>query len=125
LAQTDSSYPLNQQGALRSYMSARGLPHLTGETQLMILPGYRFALCDALITNFHQPRSTLMLLVGAVLGGLDRVQAAYSHALSDEAYRFLSFGDACLFVSSGSCRLDTRLRPRPLELQWREKESPC
>jgi S-adenosylmethionine:tRNA ribosyltransferase-isomerase len=62
------------------------------ETRLLIQPGYRFRVVDALLTNFHQPRSTLLALVSA-FAGYDRTFAAYRHALSS-GYRFLSYGDA-------------------------------
>jgi S-adenosylmethionine:tRNA ribosyltransferase-isomerase len=65
-----------------------------GETRLFIMPGYRFRAIDMLLTNFHLPRSTLLMLVAA-LAGLDRIKAAYSHAV-DSGYRFFSYGDACL-----------------------------
>jgi S-adenosylmethionine:tRNA ribosyltransferase-isomerase len=65
-----------------------------GETRLFILPGYRFKAIDLLLTNFHLPRSTLFMLVGA-LAGLDRMKAAYAHAIA-AGYRFFSYGDACL-----------------------------
>ncbi len=63
-----------------------------GETQLLIQPGYRFRVVDALLTNFHQPRSTLLALVCA-FGGTDIVLSAYAAAVR-ERYRFLSYGDA-------------------------------
>jgi S-adenosylmethionine:tRNA ribosyltransferase-isomerase len=65
-----------------------------GETRLYILPGYRFRAIDLLLTNFHLPRSTLLMLVAA-LAGLERVKAAYAHAVA-AGYRFFSYGDACL-----------------------------
>jgi S-adenosylmethionine:tRNA ribosyltransferase-isomerase len=65
-----------------------------GETRLFILPGYRFRAIDLLLTNFHLPRSTLLMLVAA-LAGLDRIKAAYAHAAA-AGYRFFSYGDACL-----------------------------
>jgi S-adenosylmethionine:tRNA ribosyltransferase-isomerase len=65
-----------------------------GETRLFILPGYRFKAIDLLLTNFHLPRSTLFMLVAALVG-LDRMKAAYAHAVS-AGYRFFSYGDACL-----------------------------
>ncbi len=65
-----------------------------GETRLFILPGYRFRTIDLLLTNFHLPRSTLLMLVAA-LAGLDRIKAAYAHA-ANVGYRFFSYGDACL-----------------------------
>ena len=65
-----------------------------GETALFITPGYRFKAVDALLTNFHLPRSTLFMLVAAFCG-LDTMQRAYVHAIA-EGYRFYSYGDACL-----------------------------
>ena len=65
-----------------------------GETRLFILPGYRFRAIDILLTNFHLPRSTLLMLVAA-FGGLDRIKSAYAHAVAS-GYRFFSYGDACL-----------------------------
>ncbi|MFL5257997.1 MAG: tRNA preQ1(34) S-adenosylmethionine ribosyltransferase-isomerase QueA, partial [Rhodopila sp.] len=64
------------------------------ETELFILPGYRFRAVDLLITNFHLPRSTLLMLVSA-FSGRERMLAAYRHAI-DSGYRFHSYGDACL-----------------------------
>jgi S-adenosylmethionine:tRNA ribosyltransferase-isomerase len=63
---------------------------------LLILPGYRFRLVDALITNFHLPRSTLLMLVSA-LAGREAVLRAYTEAVG-QRYRFYSFGDAMLIV---------------------------
>ncbi|MFW6191349.1 MAG: S-adenosylmethionine:tRNA ribosyltransferase-isomerase, partial [Thiohalospira sp.] len=63
-----------------------------GETDLFITPGYAFRATDALITNFHLPESSLLMLVCA-LGGYERVMAAYRHAVA-EGYRFFSYGDA-------------------------------
>ncbi|MEL6421830.1 MAG: tRNA preQ1(34) S-adenosylmethionine ribosyltransferase-isomerase QueA [Pseudomonadota bacterium] len=65
-----------------------------GETDIFITPGYAFRAVDALLTNFHLPRSTLFMLVSA-FSGLARMQEAYAHAISAE-YRFYSYGDACL-----------------------------
>lgn len=66
-----------------------------GDTDLFILPGFRFLAVDAMITNFHVPRSTLLMLVSA-FSGRELVMRAYEHAI-DDRYRFLSFGDAVLF----------------------------
>ena len=66
----------------------------SGETRLFIFPGYRFRAIDLLLTNFHLPRSTLVMLVAA-LAGLERIKAAYAHAVA-AGYRFFSYGDACL-----------------------------
>lgn len=65
-----------------------------GETDIFITPGYRFKVIDALMTNFHLPRSTLFMLVSA-LCGLNRMQAAYAHAIASN-YRFYSYGDGSL-----------------------------
>jgi S-adenosylmethionine:tRNA ribosyltransferase-isomerase len=65
-----------------------------GETALFITPGYRFRAVDAMLTNFHLPRSTLFMLVAAFCG-LDVMRRAYAHAL-ESGYRFYSYGDACL-----------------------------
>ncbi|KVW99590.1 tRNA preQ1(34) S-adenosylmethionine ribosyltransferase-isomerase QueA [Thiobacillus denitrificans] len=62
------------------------------ETDIFITPGYRFQVVDALITNFHLPKSTLLMLVSA-FAGLDTIRAAYAHAIA-ERYRFFSYGDA-------------------------------
>lgn len=67
-----------------------------GETELFILPGFRFRAADALITNFHLPKSTLLMLVSA-FGGLENLRRAYAHAVA-ERYRFFSYGDA-MFIS--------------------------
>ncbi|MBO7408009.1 MAG: S-adenosylmethionine:tRNA ribosyltransferase-isomerase, partial [Clostridia bacterium] len=64
----------------------------SGWTDIYIYPGYRFKILDALITNFHLPESTLLMLVSA-LAGREHVLAAYRHAI-EERYRFFSFGDA-------------------------------
>jgi S-adenosylmethionine:tRNA ribosyltransferase-isomerase len=70
------------------------LKPFAGETALFITPGYRFRAADAMLTNFHLPRSTLFMLVSA-FSGLDTMQRAYAHAIRD-GYRFYSYGDACL-----------------------------
>lgn len=67
-----------------------------GDTAIFITPGYRFRGIDGLVTNFHLPRSTLFMLVSALMG-LDRMQAAYAHAIA-EGYRFYSYGDASLLL---------------------------
>jgi S-adenosylmethionine:tRNA ribosyltransferase-isomerase len=69
---------------------------VSGITELKISPGYRFRLTDALVTNFHLPRSTLMALVGAMIG-LERLKALYALAIV-EGYRFYSYGDAMLIL---------------------------
>ena len=67
-----------------------------GDTAIFITPGYRFRAVDGLLTNFHLPRSTLFMLVSALMG-LERMQAAYAHAVR-EGYRFYSYGDASLLL---------------------------
>ncbi|MGB1106931.1 MAG: tRNA preQ1(34) S-adenosylmethionine ribosyltransferase-isomerase QueA [Candidatus Puniceispirillaceae bacterium] len=64
------------------------------ETDIFITPGFRFGAVDMLLTNFHLPKSTLMMLVSA-FAGMEPIRAAYAHAL-DRGYRFFSYGDACL-----------------------------
>ena len=68
----------------------------SGDTQIFIYPGYKFQVLDALITNFHLPESTLVMLVSA-LAGKDRIMKAYEAAVQ-ERYRFFSFGDAMLII---------------------------
>jgi S-adenosylmethionine:tRNA ribosyltransferase-isomerase len=68
----------------------------SGMTELFIYPGYRFSAVDALITNFHLPQSTLLMLVSA-FAGRETVLAAYAEAVR-QRYRFFSFGDAMLIV---------------------------
>jgi S-adenosylmethionine:tRNA ribosyltransferase-isomerase len=74
-------------------MRARGIQALTGSTGLLIAPGYSLKVAEGLITNFHQPNSTLLLLVAAVIG--DDWKKVYAHAL-ENGYRFLSYGDSSL-----------------------------
>ncbi|HVZ40332.1 MAG TPA: S-adenosylmethionine:tRNA ribosyltransferase-isomerase [Candidatus Kapabacteria bacterium] len=82
--------------AVDGWAVARGMEVITGRTGIMIVPGYTFHACDALITNFHQPESTLILLVGAMLGR-DLWRRLYQEALAT-GYRFLSYGDGSLLV---------------------------
>ena len=81
--------------ALEAAADAQGQVHAgPAETDLFILPGYRFPVVDRLITNFHLPRSTLLMLVAA-FAGHPRIRAAYAHAV-EARYRFFSYGDAML-----------------------------
>ena len=66
------------------------------ETDIFIYPGYRFRVTDALMTNFHLPKSTLVMLVSALMGE-DRIRAIYAHAIR-EGYRFFSYGDSSLLI---------------------------
>jgi S-adenosylmethionine:tRNA ribosyltransferase-isomerase len=77
-------------------LHAMPLQPWSGETRLFIRPGFEFRVVDALLTNFHLPESTLLMLVCA-LGGREPVLAAYEHAVQAR-YRFFSYGDA-LFVT--------------------------
>lgn len=70
-----------------------------GETRLFIMPGYRFRVVERLLTNFHLPKSTLMMLVSA-FGGMDNIRRAYRHAVECR-YRFFSYGDAMLIERAG------------------------
>ncbi|HEY8887428.1 MAG TPA: tRNA preQ1(34) S-adenosylmethionine ribosyltransferase-isomerase QueA, partial [Gallionella sp.] len=80
--------------ALESSAGAGVLRAGSGETRIFITPGYRFKVVDVLLTNFHLPRSTLLMLVCA-FGGMDAMLEAYRHAVEKE-YRFFSYGDAML-----------------------------
>lgn len=70
-----------------------------GDTEIFITPGYRFKAIDGLMTNFHLPKSTLFMLVSALMG-LERMQGAYAHAIR-EGYRFYSYGDSSLLLPQG------------------------
>lgn len=72
------------------------LEECCGDTEIFIYPGYKFKVLDCLITNFHLPESTLVMLVSA-LAGRENVLNAYEEAVK-EKYRFFSFGDACFFT---------------------------
>ncbi|MDD5296562.1 MAG: tRNA preQ1(34) S-adenosylmethionine ribosyltransferase-isomerase QueA [Rhodocyclaceae bacterium] len=78
--------------ALEGAASAGELRAGSGETEIFILPGHEFRVADGLVTNFHLPKSTLLMLVSA-FAGLDTMRAAYRHAIA-ERYRFFSYGDA-------------------------------
>jgi S-adenosylmethionine:tRNA ribosyltransferase-isomerase len=79
--------------AVREYMKQHQLETLIGETSIFIMPGYTFRICQALITNFHQPGSTLILLVAAFTG--ENWRRIYNAALEND-YRFLSYGDSSI-----------------------------
>src|SRR5690606_25754177 len=82
--------------ALESAIAGGELHPHSGETGIFILPGYRIRSVDALLTNFHLPGSTLLMLVSA-FSGRERILAAYAHAVR-ERYRFFSYGDAMLLL---------------------------
>ena len=81
--------------AISDWMSANKLATLETSTQIMILPGYEFRIIAGLVTNFHQPQSTLLLLISAILG--EEWKKIYAHALLN-GYRFLSYGDSNLYL---------------------------
>ncbi|MBX9884386.1 MAG: tRNA preQ1(34) S-adenosylmethionine ribosyltransferase-isomerase QueA [Novosphingobium sp.] len=75
---------------------ARVIQPFAGDTSIFITPGYKFRAIDGLMTNFHLPKSTLMMLVSALMG-LERMQEAYAYAIANE-YRFYSYGDSSLLL---------------------------
>ncbi len=79
--------------ALLDWMSKNNMERLVTKTQILIVPGYPFKIAKGLITNFHQPRSTLLLLVAALIG--ESWRKVYDYALQND-FRFLSYGDGCL-----------------------------
>ena len=92
--------PLSTSEALQNivdYLEKHGLTRLEASTALMIAPSYKMRIITGLITNFHQPKSTLLLLVSALIG--ERWKDCYRFAL-DNGFRFLSYGDSCLFLPS-------------------------
>ena len=96
----EQEYTLSAHDALQSlldWMEATGQETLHAETQIMIKPGYTFRIVDQLITNFHQPQSTLLLLVSAFVGG--DWKTIYNYALSHD-FRFLSYGDSSILNRS-------------------------
>lgn len=88
------SYSLRESmQALLAYMEAEKLAELVSRTQIIIVPGYQFRVIDYLVTNFHQPKSTLLLLIGAFVG--EEWHRIYDFALAND-FRFLSYGDSSL-----------------------------
>ena len=77
----------------------------SGETEIFILPGFHFQVVDALITNFHLPKSTLMMLVSA-FAGMDTIRRTYAHAI-EQRYRFFSYGDAMFITRKNESENDT------------------
>jgi S-adenosylmethionine:tRNA ribosyltransferase-isomerase len=82
--------------SLRALESQAQMQKNSGETNLFITPGYTFKTVDCLLTNFHLPKSTLLMLVSA-FAGVDNIRNAYQHAIHNQ-YRFFSYGDA-MFLS--------------------------
>jgi S-adenosylmethionine:tRNA ribosyltransferase-isomerase len=88
------SYSLTESfDALNDYLQQNKLIELSALTEIMIIPGYRFKVSNALITNFHQPKSTLLLLISAFIG--EKWKEIYDYALAND-FRFLSYGDSSL-----------------------------
>ena len=83
--------------ALESFMSDQMFDYLSASTQILIVPGYNIRMADALITNYHQPKSTLLLLVAAFIG--EDWKEVYNYALSHN-FRFLSYGDSSLLMKN-------------------------
>lgn len=81
-----------------SGLESAGNDTFMAHTRIIIAPGYTYRIVNGMVTNFHQPKSTLLLLIAALLG--DKWRSIYAHALA-KGYRFLSYGDACLFLESG------------------------
>lgn len=81
--------------AILGYLDAAGQDRIVGSTRIIIAPGYRYRVVSGMVTNFHQPQSTLLLLVSAFMG--EGWRGMYDHALQ-VPYRFLSYGDACLLL---------------------------
>jgi S-adenosylmethionine:tRNA ribosyltransferase-isomerase len=88
-------------GTLSKWMEQNSLTRLITKTQIIIAPGYRFKIIDGLVTNFHQPQSTLLLLVAAITNG--QWKPMYDYALEND-FRFLSYGDGCLIWLDPSVR---------------------
>ncbi|MDH6355551.1 S-adenosylmethionine:tRNA ribosyltransferase-isomerase [Dysgonomonas sp. PH5-45] len=91
---------ISKQKALNNilnYLEQHNVDSLLADTQIMIVPGYQYKIVDAIVTNFHQPKSTLLLLVSAFIG--DGWKEMYLHALAGN-YRFLSYGDSSLLLKS-------------------------
>lgn len=80
---------------LIAYMEENKIDQINGDTSIMIIPGYTFRIINGLITNFHQPKSTLLLLISAFIG--EKWKNVYLHALKNN-YRFLSYGDSSLLL---------------------------
>ena len=105
-----SNCELSASGTLKNllnYMERNNLETLTTHTQILIAPGYSFKIVNGIITNFHQPKSTLLLLISAFAGG--KWRKIYDYALAND-FRFLSYGDSSLLFplsdSALSCTMD-------------------
>lgn len=81
--------------ALLKYMERNHFDQLAGRTSIIIVPGYQFRMINGLVTNFHQPQSTLLLLIGAIVG--EKWKSIYQYAINND-FRFLSYGDSSLLM---------------------------
>jgi S-adenosylmethionine:tRNA ribosyltransferase-isomerase len=88
----------------------RAIAPWSGETDIFIFPGYQFRIADGLMTNFHLPRSTLLMLVSAMMG-VERIRRIYAHAIAG-GYRFFSYGDSSLLLPDGAIGLRATPAPR-------------
>jgi S-adenosylmethionine:tRNA ribosyltransferase-isomerase len=82
--------------SLLDYLNNKNLNRLFIQTQIIIAPGYDFKITNGMVTNFHQPKSTLLLLVSAMIG--EKWKDVYEYALNHQ-FRFLSYGDGCLIIN--------------------------
>jgi S-adenosylmethionine:tRNA ribosyltransferase-isomerase len=78
-----------------NFMESNDIEELTGETEIFIFPGYHFKVCRGIVTNYHQPESTLVLLIAALIG--EDWRKVYQEAMEKD-YRFLSYGDSSLLL---------------------------
>ena len=95
----ENDYTLSTIEALQTivdYLNRKHLPALEAATQIMIVPGFEFRIVQKIITNFHQPKSTLLLLIAAFVGS-DNWHKIYNYALNND-FRFLSYGDSSLLI---------------------------
>lgn len=90
--------PLVSLNNLLNWMNVHGLKRLITKTQVMIAPGYELKIGEAIITNFHQPQSTLLLVIASIVG--DKWKNIYQYAMEQD-FRFLSYGDGCLLWKQG------------------------
>ena len=95
LSSVDGITPMQAIQAIIDYLDRNGLEALHSSTQIIIAPGYQYKIVKMLVTNFHQPQSTLLLLVSAFLKG--DWKKVYDYALSHD-FRFLSYGDSSLLI---------------------------
>ncbi|AFK02467.1 S-adenosylmethionine:tRNAribosyltransferase-isom erase [Emticicia oligotrophica DSM 17448] len=93
--QTEEVSLVDSLQAILAYMNENNLTQIIGETEIFIFPSYKFRVCKGIITNFHQPDSTLILLVAALVG--ENWQKIYNYALEND-FRFLSYGDSSLLI---------------------------